>query len=202
MACYFGANAMGVRERLFRFGALTLATPAISLLSQSDRGLANRMAYFVTRDMTQDRLAVLAEEYYDLFIRNRLLSPGLELLKQIRREGHSIVLLAESLDLVIDKVRDDFGEVDELCTNRLEYLNNRATGKLLSPIIGGHETARWLRAYAADHHIDLQHSRAYASHGGDLTFLTSVGQPCAVNPDFALRRASRELAWPVIDYDL
>jgi phosphoserine phosphatase len=31
--------------------------------------------------------------------------------------------------------------------------------------------------------------------------LHSVGNPCAVNPDFALRRLAREADWPILDYE-
>jgi phosphoserine phosphatase len=30
--------------------------------------------------------------------------------------------------------------------------------------------------------------------------LAAVGRPCAVNPDYTLRRAAREAGWPVMDY--
>ena len=73
-------------------------------------------------------------------------------------------------------------------------------GKLLDPVIGGHEMGRWVREYAVTHDIDLAGSVAYAAHGPDLLLLAAVGQPCAVNPDFTLRGAARDADWPVLEY--
>jgi phosphoserine phosphatase len=33
-----------------------------------------------------------------------------------------------------------------------------------------------------------------------MLLLAAVGNPCAVNPDFTLRRAARDARWPIVDY--
>jgi phosphoserine phosphatase len=84
----------------------------------------------------------------------------------------------------------------------LEFRDGYATGKLLEPVIGGHDLVRWARSYADEHALDLSHSLVYGAHGPDLLLMSSVGIPCAVNPDFTLRRAARQTDWPIIDYDV
>jgi phosphoserine phosphatase len=69
-------------------------------------------------------------------------------------------------------------------------------------VIGGHDSALWVRRYAEENHIDLAGSVVYAAHGPDLLLLSAVGRPCAVNPDFTLRRAARQADWPILDYDV
>ena len=34
----------------------------------------------------------------------------------------------------------------------------------------------------------------------DMLLLAAVGKPCAVNPDFVLRRSARDADWPIIEY--
>ena len=89
---------------------------------------------------------------------------------------------------------------DELVCNHLEFRDGEATGRLLEPIIGGASGGRWLQNYAGEHAIDLAHSSAYGSHGPDMLLLAAVGKPCAVNPDFVLRRSARDADWPIIEY--
>ena len=72
------------------------------------------------------------------------------------------------------------------------FRDGYATGKLLEPVVGGHDCAGWARGYAQQHGIDLTRSTVYAAHGPDLLLLSAVGQPCVVNPDFTLRRAARQ----------
>jgi phosphoserine phosphatase len=90
--------------------------------------------------------------------------------------------------------------VDHFLGNRLEFKNGQATGRLVEPIIGGYQGGRWLQQWSQEQGFDLKHSRAYASQSTDLLFLANVGEACAVNPDFSLRRAALEADWPIVDY--
>ena len=48
-AAYFAANAAGLRERALRLGHLAWTAPVYEVLGQSDRVLANRLAYLALR---------------------------------------------------------------------------------------------------------------------------------------------------------
>ena len=72
---------------------------------------------------------------------------------------------------------------------------------LLDPVVGGYDGGKWLKEYARKHEIDLERSVAFAGHGPDLLLLSSVGQPCAVNPDFTLRKAAKEADWPIMEFN-
>jgi phosphoserine phosphatase len=103
---------------------------------------------------------------------------------------------------VVQRLVAHLRHVDEYICNRLELRDGYATGKLLEPVVGGHDSASWARRYADEGGIDLSRSVVYAAHGPDLLLMSSVGMPCAVNPDFTLRRAARQTDWPIIDYDV
>jgi phosphoserine phosphatase len=149
--------------------------------------------------MSEDRVVELAAEYYREVLRDRIYERGRELVKQARKDKHRIVLLSESIAEVIEPLARELGADDFVC-NRLEFVSGEATGKLLEPIIGGHDTAAWAKQYASSHDIDIARSVGYAAHAGDLLLLSAVGRPCAVNPDFALRAAARDADWPVLEY--
>lgn len=200
-ATWMAAQRAGLRERAIRFGQAALAAPVFGLLGQNDRSLGNRVAHLAYRDMTEDRVAVLAEEYVDDILDGQILDSGLELIRKARKAGHRVVVLSEGISEIMQGVVDKhLRGVDELVCNRLEYKDHKATGKLLEPVIGGYEGGRWVAEYAAEHGIDLDGSVAYAGHGPDLLLLSSVGTPCVVNPDFTLRKAAKEADWPVVDY--
>lgn len=197
---YFAANGRGFRERVFRLGQVALTAPVYQLLGQNDRTLANRMLYVSLRNMDQDRILELADEYSNNILKKALLEEGKELLKRCRRQGHRIVLISDGLAQVMNPVVEQLDRVDDFICNHLEIRNGVATGRLLEPIVGGHDSARWAERYAQEHGIDLRRSIAYATHGPDLLLLAAVGYPCAVNPDFTLRRAARQAEWPIMDY--
>jgi len=201
-AAYFAANRAGFAERALRLGQVAVTAPFYSVLGQSDRVLANRLAYFPLRGMSEDRVAELAEEYFDGVLRERVLHGGTELLREARRSGHRVVLICDGLREVVEPLATHLRFVDDYVCNHLEYRDGHATGKLLDPVVGGHDSAAWARRYAEGHGIDLLRSVVYAAHGPDLLLLSSVGRPCAVNPDFTLRRAARQADWPILDYDV
>jgi phosphoserine phosphatase len=199
-AAFMAAQRAGMRERVLRFGQAALAAPIFGLLGQNDRTLGNRVAHLAYRDMTEDRIAVLAEEYVEDVLRERILDSGVELMRKAQRDGHRVVVISENIAEIMDRLREHLRYVDDLVCNRLEYRDNKATGRLVDPIVGGYEGGRWLTEYAREHRIDLSRSVAYAGHGPDLLLLSAVGRPCVVNPDFTLRKAAREADWPVVEY--
>jgi alcohol-forming fatty acyl-CoA reductase len=203
-ATWMAGQRAGLRERAFRFGQAALAAPVFGLLGQNDRSLGNRIAHLAYRDMTADRIEVLADEYVDDMLEDKILDSGVELIKKSRAAGYRVVVLSEGISEIMERVVERYWNgkrgVDELVCNRLEYKGLKATGKLLEPVIGGYEGGRWAQAYAAEHGLDLRRSVAYAGHGPDLLLLSAVGQPCAVNPDHTLRKAAKEADWPVVDY--
>jgi phosphoserine phosphatase len=201
-AAYFAANAAGLRERALRLGHLALTAPVYDLLGQSDRVLANRLTYLALRNMSEDRIAELAGEYWQNVFQHQVLRSGVELLKRARSEGRRIVLLGDGIDQVLTPLVEHLQHIDELLCNHLEFRNGLATGKLIDPVIGGHDGGRFLAQYADERDIDLSASTAYGAHGPDILLMTAVGRPCAVNPDFSLRRAAREAGWPVMDYNV
>ncbi|MET0388756.1 MAG: haloacid dehalogenase-like hydrolase, partial [Polyangiales bacterium] len=118
--------------------------------------------------------------------------------------GLRVVLLADGIEQVVaplfEHLQQQLKHVDVVLCNKLEFRNGLATGKLCEPVIGGHDGGRFLAHYAQENNIDLAASTAYGAHGPDVLLMTSVGRPCAVNPDFTLRRAARDAGWPVMDF--
>ena len=200
-AAWMAAQRAGMRERAFRFGQALLSAPVFGVLGQTDRTLGNRVAHLAYRDMTDDRIHVLAEEYVEDILAEKILDSGLELIRKARKDGHRVVVMSEGIEPIMRLLVDHhIRGVDDLVCNRLEIKDLKATGRLLDPVIGGYEGGRWLTSYAAEHGIDLEGSIAYAGHAPDLLLLSAVGKPCVVNPDFTLRKAAKEADWPVMDY--
>lgn len=203
LAAHLAANGNGLGERALRLGGVAFAAGFRGLMGQNDRTMANRLAYLCLRDMSEDRVYTLSEEYFAEILKDKVLDSGVELLKKARQEGHTTVLLTENIDCVMAPLKSHFkGLVDHLVCNRLEFKDNFCTGRLIDPVIGGHESRKWATDFASENDIDLNRSVAYAANGPDLLLLAAVGRPCAVNPDYALRKAAKEADWPVMEYSL
>jgi phosphoserine phosphatase len=58
-----------------------------------------------------------------------------------------------------------------------------------------------MRAFAAQHDVDLAASWAYSDSASDLPMLRAVGRPVAVNPDAELARVAAEEGWRVMRFE-
>ncbi len=75
------------------------------------------------------------------------------------------------------------------------------TGRFEGPFVYGPGKVEAMRAFAAQHEIDLALSYAYSDSLSDLPMLESVGHPVAVNPDPALAAIARREGWQVMRFE-
>ena len=200
LAAYLAANGQSFTERALRLGQLALTGPALGLLGQTDRKMANRATYVPLRGMSEDRLRLLAAEYADEVLQNQVRSEGVDLLKRLSKEGKHVVLLSEQLQSVVAPVLKNLRlQTVELVANHLEIRNNRVTGRLVPPVVGGQDMVIWAKEHALSRDCSLENAYAYGSHGPDLLLLSAVGHPVAVNPDFPLKQSALDAQWPVLN---
>lgn len=197
-AAWFAANAQGVGERVARLGNVALAAPFAIAGSLVTGSAGTRMTWMGLRGLLEDRLEILAEEYYEEFVRPSVLAVGRDLLEKSRRRGQRVVLISDNIDLVMRPLCREL-RADDLVCNQLEIRRGAATGRLCEPVIGGNLAGQWARGFADQHRIDLDRSCAYGAAAADSLLLSAIGQPCAVNPDRQLRRLARDHDWPVVD---
>jgi phosphoserine phosphatase len=194
-AGWFATNAQHLSGRLARFGAVAASAPFN--LGVGDPALGARLAWMGLREMSDDRVEVLGEEYWAIWLAEHLLPAGVDLLARARRDGFATVLVADHIEPIARHAAAEL-KVDHLVANRVEMRNGRCTGRLLDPVVarfGG----RPLRDFTAAHQLDLSQARAYGSAAADQVLLSSAPWPCAVHPDRGLRRVARDLDWPIVE---
>ena len=84
-------------------------------------------------------------------------------------------------------------------TNRLEFVDGYATGRLLPPVMAAATKASWMRIYAEKENLNLSDCYGYSDSMSDLPMLSVVGHPTAVNPDIRLRNTALQHDWPILD---
>jgi HAD superfamily hydrolase (TIGR01490 family) len=75
------------------------------------------------------------------------------------------------------------------------------TGAIVEPFVYGDGKVDAMRAFAAQHEIDLEESWAYSDSASDLPMLRAVGRPVAVNPDAELARIASDEGWQVMRFE-
>lgn len=189
---WLAANAQEFGSRFTRLAGLGMALPVWA----ADPGLGRRLSWAALRGMSEDRLHVLGEEYALTHL-DAIRPVGRDLFERAKREHDRVVLVSDNLDVVVRHVAEQLGADDLIC-NRMELRGGRATGRLVDPVVGSLSGTE-LRAYAAEHGLDLARCCGYGAASEDAVLLSAVGLPCAVAPDRALRRLATTHRWPVVN---
>lgn len=117
------------------------------------------------------------------------------LIEAHERRGHTVVIASSATRPQIEATAEDLGVAHIICTEMGVDKDGRYTGELSGPIRWGKHKATAVRSFAKKHGIDLTASYAYSNGIEDVPFLTTVGIPCALNPDDELAALAKENSW-------
>lgn len=131
---FFTWNAHRFTERWMRRGGLALLALIRPILYSINRRMATRVLHTLLRGVSQDRLDLLGEEYFEYILRPKLKPRGLAKIREAIAKGEKIVLVSQGLDHVMRPLARHLG-VKWLIANRLEFRDGLATGRLLTPVI-------------------------------------------------------------------
>jgi len=148
---YFTWNSHTFAGRWARRGgtlALALVRP---FLYASHRVFATRVLHTLLSGVTRDRLDSLGEEYFEYTLKKQLKAEGVERLRAcVAEKGtENVVLVSQGLDHVMRPLAHFLG-VSRLVSNRLEFRNGIATGRLLDPVIRPRSPKAWAFQRSAD----------------------------------------------------
>jgi len=113
-----------------------MATLAVArpFLYIANREFATRLLHTVLRGVSRDRLDLLGEEFFEYFLKPRLKVAGVTQLKDAIAEGDDIVLVSQGLDHITRPLAQHLG-IKRIVSNRLDFRDGKATGRLLDPVI-------------------------------------------------------------------
>lgn len=195
---FLARNEASLSRSVLKTVAGLAKLPAFLVADQLSRALFNELLYAGYAGAYQDRLLELAEEHFEDVLKPNIFPGVYELVQSAQKKGLRQVIVSGSLDVLVTPLARHLG-IDDVVTNRLEFKDGVATGKLVKPVVAGAVKARLLQEYARAFDVDLLESYAFSDSYSDYPMLAVVGRPAAVNPDRKLRRAASELEWPVLD---
>jgi HAD superfamily hydrolase (TIGR01490 family) len=144
-------------------------------------------------------LRAIGEEIFDELIADRIWPGTLALAMMHIEAGQRVWLVTATPVEVADVISGRLGLTGALGTVA-EHVDGIYTGHLVGQPMHGQAKAEAVRALAEREGLDLERCSAYSDSANDIPLLTLVGNPCAINPDKALRRHARRHGWRVRDY--
>jgi HAD superfamily hydrolase (TIGR01490 family) len=151
------------------------------------------------RGHTVRELEELFEEIFDEAMAHRIW-PGTRALAQMHLdEGQRVWLVTAAPIEIAQIIARRLGLTGALGTVA-EHEDGVYTGRLVGEMLHGPAKGEAVRALAEREGLDLDCCSAYSDSYNDLTMLSMVGDPCAVNPDARLRAYARHQGWRIRDY--
>ena len=148
---------------------------------------------------TVAELEELGEEIFDEAMAHRIW-PGTRALAQMHLDEGERVWLVTAAPIEIARIiARRLGLTGALGTVA-EHEDGVYTGRLVGDMLHGPAKAEAIKALAAREGLDLGRCSAYSDSFNDLSMLSLVGHPCAVNPDARLRATPSSEGWRIRDY--
>jgi HAD superfamily hydrolase (TIGR01490 family) len=118
----------------------------------------------------------------------------LNLLKQLKSEGYTIVAISGSHQQLVDRFARIHGI--DIAVGRNHIIQNGKLTGAATEIFGQKE--KILRNIVTQNNLSWEKSYAVGDSGGDADMLRLVENPIAFNPDETLKSIATEHGWPII----
>ena len=118
---------------------------------------------------------------------------------EILASGHQVWLVTATPIEIGELIARRLGATGALGTVA-EHEDGFYTGRLVGDMLHGRAKAAAVTALAEREGVDLDRSYAYGDSTNDVPILSTVGNPCAINPDKRLRRHAAAVGWPVREF--
>ena len=195
---YNARNQQGLLQSVVRTATTLASVPLFAAADFYSRRLFNDLFFKRYKGESEDRLRYLSEELFDNILKPSIFPGAYELIENSKRLGLRQVLVTGAIDFTVIPLARHLGLDDWVC-NRLEFVDGKATGRLLPPVMAAATKASWMRVYAEREGLNLSDCYSYSDSMSDLPMLSVVGHPAAVNPDYRLRNTALQHDWPILD---
>ena len=148
---FFNWNSQSFLERWLRRAGMVGLTVLRLPYYVASRTFATRSLHSLLRGITKDRFELLGEEYFQYELKPRMRRESVEKLIDAVRSGERIVLVGQLLEQIMRPMAEYFA-VEGFISNRLEFRDGAATGRLLDPVIRPRGPFAWLASGSADGH--------------------------------------------------
>lgn len=144
-------------------------------------------------------IAAIGEEVWDEVLSLRIFAGTQALLNRHLEAGHQVWIITASPVEIGELIGRRLGVTGALGTVA-EHKDGFYTGRLVGDLLHGRAKASAVAELARQEGLDLSLCFAYGDSTNDVSILSSVGHPVAINPDARLRRHARDVGWPVREF--
>jgi alcohol-forming fatty acyl-CoA reductase len=152
---FFTWNSRSFSERWARRAGMAGMALARPFAYTASRTFATRFLHLLLRGVSRDRLDLLGEEYFHYVLKPQLRSEAVEKVVAAVRQGERVVLVGQLLENILRPLAHHLG-AESFIANRLEYRDNKATGRLLDPVVRPRGPLAWVASRSVEGRISRE----------------------------------------------
>jgi thioester reductase-like protein len=152
---FFTWNSQSFSERWARRAGMAGMALVRPLAYATNRTFATRFLHTLLRGVSRDRLDLLGEEYFHYVLKPQMRREAAEKLLEAVRRGERVVLVGQLLENILRPLAHHFG-VESFISNRLEFRDGKATGRLLDPIVRPRGPLAWIASGSTDGRVSRE----------------------------------------------
>src|SRR4029079_1529312 len=141
---FYARRQQGLMASFNKSAATFLRLPGFAVTDQYSRKVFNDLYFKRYKGQSEDRLRYFAQDLFEDVIKPAVFPGTYELIDKSRKLGLRQVVMTGALDLSFKPLMEHLG-ITEYVTNRLEFVNGVATGRLLPPIMAAATQAPGIR---------------------------------------------------------
>jgi len=127
---FYARRQQGLMASFKKSATTLLSLPVFAVTDQYSRKVFNDLYFKKYKGQSEDRLRYFAQELFEDVIKPAVFPGTYELIEKSRKLGLRQVVITGALDLSVKPLMEHLG-ITEYVTNRLEFVNGMATGRLL-----------------------------------------------------------------------
>ena len=148
--------------------------------------------------MTHIEISELTIEFVKEVIEPMINIYALRIIHDHQDDGCKILIASATNELIVKPIAKRLEVADYLGT-KVEFIDNKCTGKYLSPSALGEGKLKLVTEWAKIEGFSLELATFYSDSINDLPLLEKVNYPIAVNPDPKLKKISITRGWEILD---
>lgn len=155
-------------------------------------------AFGFLKNKSQNEINMISDIFFQNILKKRFYSKTIDILNEHRKNGASIILISNAVDVLVKRISDFLG-VDTFFCTKLEIFNGKYTSKIDGEIMYASNKLETIRKYIIKNDFSDYDMWFYTDHESDTPLLLEATHPNVVNPTNKLKKIATIKKWPIIN---
>ena len=158
---------------------------------------AMEYAFSFARGKSEVQISTITNDFFESVLKNKIYKESIKIIEEHKKNNRRVILVSNAVGVLIEPL-SKYLEISDYISTKLEIVDGLYTGRISGDIIYGKLKDEAIQNYVKVNRISLNNSWEYTDHHSDISSLSLVTHPYAVNPTGELKKFAIIKKWPII----